>query len=173
MLYVLYLLFKLRTHAVLWEEDEPDDGEADTPASVSLPPFPAALWLTASLVFVVFCSKTLFESIEGSVWASHRMFLGFVILPFLGNVKDYLSSCRVGLENKLDLSILWTLGSSMQILLFVLPLLVTIGWIFDKSITLQFQSFELVAVFIGIFVVNSLVADGKSNYLEGAIAVGL
>ncbi len=63
----------------------------------------------------------------------------------------------------------WALGSSIQIALFVTPLVVILGWIMKKDMSLFFTLFETVSLFVSAFIVNFLVLDGRSNYLEGAL----
>jgi len=53
--------------------------------------------------------------------------------------------------------------------LFVTPLVVLLGWCLNKDMTLYFNLFETVSLFVTAFVVNFLVLDGRSNYLEGAL----
>jgi Ca2+:H+ antiporter len=60
----------------------------------------------------------------------------------------------------------------MQIALFVTPFLVILGWIMGLPMTLHFQGFETVVFFLSVLVVNYLIQDGKSNYLEGAMCLG-
>lgn len=55
--------------------------------------------------------------------------------------------------------------------IFVTPLVVIIGWCMNKDMTLYFTLFETVSLFVTAFVVNYLVLDGRSNYLEGALLV--
>lgn len=179
-LYTMYLVFMLKTHSALFEDE--DEGEAeegyydvtpDNAVNISLGLFAAVLWLTISLACVALCTLALVSSIEGSIWETKTAFLGFILFPFLGNVTDYMSACVVSWENKMDITILVTLGSSMQMLLFTLPFLVILGWCINEPMTLQFHTFENVAVFLAVYVVNLIVADGKSNYLEGAMCIAL
>ena len=69
----------------------------------------------------------------------------------------------------MDLCIGVAVGSSIQIALFVTPLVVIVGWIMDRDMTLYFTLFETVCLFVSAFIVNFLVLDGRSNYLEGAL----
>jgi len=64
-------------------------------------------------------------------------------------------------------------GSSLQIALFVTPFLVILGWIIGSPMTLRFETFEVVVFFISVLVVNYLIGDGRSNYLEGAMCIGV
>jgi Ca2+:H+ antiporter len=73
----------------------------------------------------------------------------------------------------MDLAMGVAIGSSMQIALLVTPFLVILGWIIDQPMTLHFETFETVVFFVSVLVVTYTVADGKSNYLEGAMLLGL
>jgi len=73
------------------------------------------------------------------------------------------------MKNKMDLAIGVAVGSSIQIALFITPLVVIIGWGLDKEMSLYFTLFETVCLFVSAFIVNFLVLDGRSNYLEGAL----
>lgn len=174
-LYICYLLFTLKTHNhdfyVDLESDE-EDASADT-ANLSLGPFAAITWLAVSLTCITLCTLALVSSIQGSIWKAHKSFLGFILFPFLGNVTDYLSACVVAWKNNLDITILVTIGSSMQLLLFTLPILVILGWIINEPMTLHLDYFETATVFLGVFVVNGLVQNAKSNYLTGAMCIAL
>jgi Ca2+:H+ antiporter len=76
-------------------------------------------------------------------------------------------------QNHMDHALDFAIGRSMQIALFVTPLLVLLGWAMHISepMTLHFQPFETVALFLGVLMVTNLIGDGKSNYLEGAICL--
>jgi Ca2+:H+ antiporter len=73
------------------------------------------------------------------------------------------------MKNKMDLSVAVAVGSSMQIALFVAPLLVLIGWCIGQPMDLDFNPFELVAVAVAVLITNSISSDGKSNWLEGTL----
>ncbi|RBQ81358.1 hypothetical protein FVER14953_20278 [Fusarium verticillioides] len=64
-------------------------------------------------------------------------------------------------------------GSSIQIALLVTPFLVIVGWIIGAPMTLHFETFQTVAFGVSVLVVSYIVQDGKSNYLEGAMLMGL
>jgi Ca2+:H+ antiporter len=77
------------------------------------------------------------------------------------------------MKNKMTLALGVALGSSIQIALLIGPLLVLIGWCMNQPMTLEFGVFETVTAFITIFVVNSVITDGTSNWLEGALLLVL
>lgn len=101
--------------------------------------------------------------------ALSEAFIGLILLPIIGNAAEHVTAVTVAAKNKLDLSLGVSLGSSIQIALFITPVVVVLGWILDKEMSLYFSLFETVSVFGGVFVVNFLVLDGRSNYLEGAL----
>lgn len=96
-------------------------------------------------------------------------FIGLIILPIVGNAAEHVTGVTVAMKNKMDLAISVALGSSIQIALFVTPIVVILGWILNKDMSLYFTLFETVSMFVSAFIVNFLVLDGRSNYLEGAL----
>ena len=62
---------------------------------------------------------------------------------------------------------------SQQIALFVIPFSVVLSWIMGKPLTMLFDPFESIVLFLSVLVVNYTVADGKSNWLEGMILMCL
>ncbi len=98
-----------------------------------------------------------------------ELFTGVIILPVIGNAAEHATAVTVALKNKMDLSLSVAVGSSMQIALFVAPLLVIIGALMGQPMDLDFNNFELIAVAVAVFVANSISADGKSNWLEGTL----
>ena len=114
------------------------------------------------------------DSIDAIVETAHisKTFIGLVLLPIVGNAAEHVTACVVAYKDKMDLAIGVAIGSSMQIALFVTPFLVVLGWIIGQPMTLHFQSFETVVFFLSVLVVNYLIQDGKSNYLEGCMCLG-
>ena len=74
---------------------------------------------------------------------------------------------------QMDLAIGVAIGSSMQIALLVTPFLVILGWIIGQPMSLYFQTFETVVFFVSTYLTYYVVQDGKSNYLEGAMLLGM
>lgn len=144
------------------------------PADTDEPPLsqPAAIvLLLISTGLVALCAEFLVGSINHLVQTSSlsQAFIGLIILPIVGNAAEHVTAVTVAAKNKLDLALGVSLGSSIQIALFVTPLIVIIGWIMDKDMSLYFTLFETVSLFVSVFIVNFLVLDGRSNYLEGAL----
>jgi len=106
--------------------------------------------------------------------ATHRLgltdlFTGVILLPIVGNAAEHATAVTVALKNKMDLSLSVAVGSSLQIALFVAPVLVIAGWWMGQPMDLNFNPFELVAVAVAVFIANSISSDGQSNWLEGVL----
>ena len=131
----------------------------------------AIILLLISTALVALCAEFMVGSIDHLVANAtiSEAFIGLIILPIVGNAAEHVTAVTVAAKNKLDLSLGVSLGSSIQIALFVTPLVVILGWILDKNMPLYFNLFETVTIFVATFVVNFLVLDGRSNYLEGAL----
>lgn len=111
------------------------------------------------------------SSIEGIVerWGINETFVGIILLPIVGNAAEHVSSVTFALKDKMNLCIGIAISSSLQIGLLVTPMLVIGGWIIGQPMTLFFEDFETVVLFASVLIVNYLIADGKSNWLEGAM----
>ncbi|KAH8809174.1 Sodium/calcium exchanger protein-domain-containing protein [Xylogone sp. PMI_703] len=101
-------------------------------------------------------------------------FVGLILLPIVGNAAEHATAVTVACKDKMDLAIGVAVGSSMQVALFLIPLLVVIGWILgNDDMTLSFDGFQVAVMFVAVLLVNYLTSDGKSNYLEGMLLQGL
>ncbi|RFU31663.1 hypothetical protein B7463_g4678, partial [Scytalidium lignicola] len=175
-LYVLYLLFQLRTHATLFDAEQAaatdDDTEVEEP---QMGPWAAASVLVVITILVAVCAEYLVDSIDALVATAHisKTFIGLILLPIVGNAAEHVTAIVVAVKDKMDLALGVAIGSSMQIALLVTPFLVILGWIIGQPMTLHFETFETVVFFLSVLVVTNVVADGKSNYLEGSMLLGL
>ncbi|KAF2753954.1 Calcium/proton exchanger [Pseudovirgaria hyperparasitica] len=175
-LYVLYLYFQLKSHAHLFDEEQASDenGNEEHAEAQVLGPIPAGIALAVITIITAVCAEYLVGSIEGIVATGKvsKTFIGLVLLPIVGNAAEHVTAVVVAYKSKMDLAVGVAIGSSMQIALFVTPFMVILGWIMDINMTLHFQLFETVVFFLSVLVVNYLIQDGKSNYLEGAMCLG-
>ncbi|KAH7135541.1 Sodium/calcium exchanger protein-domain-containing protein [Dendryphion nanum] len=133
----------------------------------------AVVLLIISTALVAVCADFLSESIEPMVQHTgvSEAFIGLIILPIVGNAAEHVTAVMVAAKNKMDLAIGVAVGSSIQIAIFITPFIVILGWIMNKDMSLYFNIFETVALFVTVFVINFLVLDGRSNYLEGSLLI--
>lgn len=179
LLYVLYLYFQLRSHKDLFDEEDTSEGNSEEQSESSegstLKPIPAAIALVLITICVAICAEFLVNSIDPIVKTAgiSKTFIGLILLPIVGNAAEHVTAIVVASKSKMNLALGVAVGSSMQIALFVTPFLVILGWIIGQPMTLKFQGFETIVFFLSVLVVNYLLQDGKSNYMEGAMCVGM
>jgi len=176
LVYGLTLLFSMKTHSYLYdvgvaelEEEDTQEAAQEAKSKVNLP-----LWVGILLVVtlgVAIESELLVESLEEATSALGltALFTGVIVLPIVGNAAEHATAVTVALKNKMDLSVSVAVGSSLQIALFVAPVLVIAGWFIGQPMDLDFNPFELVAVAVAVLIANSISADGNSNWLEGSL----
>jgi len=97
------------------------------------------------------------------------LFMGVILLPIIGNAAEHATAITVAMKDKMDLSFSVSLGSTMQIALFVAPLLVLAGNVLGQPMNFNFGTVELVAIAVSVLLVNSVSSDGRSNWLEGLL----
>ncbi len=126
--------------------------------------------LALATVGVVVMSELLVGAVESVVQGLglSEFFLGIILIPIVGNVAEHLVAVQVALRNKMELSVEIAISSSLQVALFVAPLLVFISLLMGNPLTLIFNPFELIALGAGVLVAALVSNDGESNWLEGA-----
>ncbi len=167
--YGLSLLFSFRLAS---EQPHPAAGEIVEPhAELRFKGLRQSLAvLIAGVVLVAVLSEILVGAIEPVVRALGltEFFVGIVIVPIIGNAAEHLVAMEMALKNRMELALGVALGSSLQIALFVAPLLVFISLAFGRQLTLVFNEFELAALAAAVIIAALISEDGESNWLEGA-----
>jgi Ca2+:H+ antiporter len=130
----------------------------------------ALIMLAVSTIAVAYLSELLVGAVEPVVkgLGVSEFFLGIILIPIVGNVAEHLVSVKVALENQMDLSVEIAIASSLQIALFVAPVLVFVSLLLGNPLQLIFNQFELLALIVGVLIAALVSADGESNWLEGA-----
>lgn len=167
--YMSFIVFQLVTHAHLFQSVEDDNDEDKEIPVVNVRCGIGALLAISVLIAV--SAENLVGSIEGisKSWNISETAIGLIVIPVVGNAPEHMAAIFAAMRNKMDLSIGIALGSSLQIAIFCTPLLVIIGWMIGQPFTLSFPIYDAVVVFISILVVNHIISDGESNWLEGAM----
>jgi len=134
----------------------------------------AVAWATlaGATAIIGLCAEFMVGGIS-AVTASGKIsveFVGLILLPIVGNAAEHATAVTVACKDKMDLAIGVAVGSSMQVSLFLIPLLVVIGWIMgNDNMTMSFDGFQVAVMFVAILLVNYLISDGKSHWLEGML----
>ena len=162
-MYGANLLFSLHTHKHLYFEEA---GKYEPRWSLGQ----AVLTLLASTLAVAWVSDILVGSINPLVtqlgWS--QLFVGVIFIAIIGNAAENFSAILVALKNRMDLSLQITIGSATQIGMCVAPILVFASLFLGQPMNLVFNTFELMAMVLAVFIVNFILQDGESNWLEGA-----
>lgn len=136
--------------------------------------------LIAATLGIVFMSEALVGAVEQVTTQFDfltEIFIGLIIVPLVGNVAEHLVAVQVAYKNKMELSLAVSLGSSLQIALFVAPVLVFISLFLGPAgkgpLLLVFSNFELIALFGAALIAANIAQDGESNWFEGAMLLGV
>jgi len=165
--YLAYLLFELKTHAYVFKSPNTQTEVEEAKMGVS----PAAVGLVAATVMTAFSADWLVASIEETAdkYDIPKGFIGMILLPIVANAAEHVTSVWMAAKGKMEMPLGICVGSSIQIITFVIPLLVVIGWASGHALTLYFADFETIALFLSVLLVNTLIMDGKTHYMEGLI----
>src|SRR3954452_8961893 len=108
------------------------------------------------------CAENLVNTLDSVVenLSVNKTFIGLIILPVVGNAAEYVSAIRAAAKRRMSLSIGVAIGSSMQIALFVTPALVILGWWMNQPMSLSFDPFGAVVLYLSVIVVEGVIADG-------------
>ncbi|HEY9647459.1 MAG TPA: calcium/proton exchanger [Chroococcidiopsis sp.] len=191
--YILTLVFSLKTHSYLYEVGLADhgaghgaghgeavaeggaEGSAGHGAAGAVAEKPN-LWLWLGVLLI----STLAVAVESEIFVGAveeatkglgltPLFTGVILLPLVGGAAEYVTAVRVAVKNNMDLSVSVAMGSSLLVALLVAPILVLVGQVIGQPMDLSFNLFEVVAVTIAVAVANLISLDGRSNWLEGAL----
>lgn len=162
--YVGSLVFSLMTHRALFA------GEAIAEEHEKLPPLSVSIGvLLVATVFIAVLSEFLLDAMGETM--SHlgltETFVGIIIVALVGNAAEHATAVQAALKNRMDLTLGISMGSSTQIALFVIPVLVIASYGFGKPITMEFSLPEVAAILGSVWVAQQVSGDGESNWLEG------
>jgi Ca2+:H+ antiporter len=165
LLYILSMVFSLRTHQYLFRAKE---GGHEEKAKWTRNKAVAILAVSTAILGLV--SEVFVGQIEHVAhdFDLTELFIGAIIVAVVGNAAEHLAAVFFALKNDLDLSMNVTVGSSLQIALFVAPVTVLAGVLMGQPMDLVFTPFEMIAVFASVLIVNEISTDGRCNWFEGA-----
>ncbi len=172
--YVLSLLFSLRTHRHLYVgQSEPGDNEGSTAAhsmrgAVSL--------LLGATVGVAFMSHLLVGAVEetAAVFGMNDVFVGVILVALIGNAAEHSTAILMAAKNRMDAALTIAVGSSIQVALFVAPVLVFLSyWIAPEPMDLRFTTMEVVAVGLSAWIMSLVAQDGETHWMEGVLLLAV
>ena len=163
-IYILSLYFSFKSHKYIYTINNKDTEKS------------LAKWSLKKSIFILIISTILLaieseflvngiEPITESLNLS-SFFVGIIIIPIIGNAAEHTTAILMALKNEMDVALEIAIGSSLQIILFVAPILIFLSQLFTPM-TIIFNKFELIALIASVLIANRVSHDGESNYLEG------
>ncbi|MBQ6455618.1 MAG: calcium/proton exchanger [Mogibacterium sp.] len=164
LVYIMQFVFSFVTHRTLYEDSVPSEEEEGKSASL-----PRAIgMLIASTICIAVLSEIFVGTVEPMAESAglSKTFVGIILVPIIGNAAEHSSAIIMAVKNKMNAAIEIALGSSLQIILFVVPVLTLLS-LFFTPMSIVFTPFELVSVTGAVLIANRVASDGESNWLEG------
>src|SRR5687768_7726054 len=162
--YIAQLVFFLKTHKHLYGEE----GDLSLHGQIWSIKH-SIIVLTLATIFVAIMAEFLVEGVGylTEQLGMTELFVGVILVALIGNAAEHLTAVIVAMKNKMDLAVNIAIGSTLQVALFVAPVLVLIGFFIGKPLDLFFNLFELAAIGVTMLIVNNITQDGESNWFEG------
>jgi Ca2+:H+ antiporter len=166
--YALYLLFTLVTHSALFAgTNAAEAGEAhEVPWTVAR----ATLVLAAATAMIAWISEILVGAIEPTAkeFGLTNVFIGVFVVAILGNAAEHATAISAAMKNRMDLALSIAIGSSIQVALFVGPVLVLLSLILGPApMDLAFPRGLVLIVLLSVLITGQVAGDGRSDWLKG------
>lgn len=148
------------------QEEEDDEDEEDELGFVN-----GVIWLAIITALIALCSDALVDTIENAadgIGVSSN-FLATIILPIVGNAAEHSSAIVFGYKGRPTLAVAIAIGSSLQIALFVLPLLILLAWMMQYDIDLDMGSFESFSLLVAVLLAVWMLHPGRATWLSGSV----
>lgn len=163
--YLLWLIFSMITHKEFLADEAVEHGEPMWGKWVSV------LMLVIATVGVALVSEWIVESVEDVArhlgWS--ELFVGAFVIAIVGNAAEHSAAVLLAMKNRMGAAVEIAIGSSLQIALFVAPVLIFVSIIFGNTMNIIFSPLELVAIGVSIFIASSISKDGETNWFEGIL----
>jgi len=176
--YILSLIFSLRTHSHLYTGEASEASEDAIEEALGVESWSkkkSMMVLFVATILVAVMSEFLVGAVEytAKAWGLSDVFIGVILVAIVGNAAEHSTAVMMAMKNKVDLAINIAIGSSIQIALFVAPVLVFCGYLFGQPMDLLFTTFEVLAIATSAWIVVLITADGESNWLEGVMLLAV
>ena len=162
LIYGLSLFFSFSTHKDIYSSTKEEEGHAKWSLNKSI------FVLVISTVLIAIESEFLVNGIEPITeslgWS--QFFVGIILIPIIGNAAEHSTAIVMARKDKMDVALEIAIGSSLQIILFVAPILIFLSLLFTPM-SIVFNEFELIALISSVIIANRVSHDGESNWLKG------
>lgn len=169
--YIAWLVFSMITHKDLLadsEETSADHGEEPAWSKQT-----SILMLVLATVMTAFVSEWLVHTLDSFTeqFQLSAIFVGAFLIAIVGNAAEHSAAIILAMKNKIGAAVEIAIGSSLQIALFVAPVLVFVSLLFGQQMNLVFTTIELASIGIAVFIASSISRDGRTNWYEGLLLI--
>jgi Ca2+:H+ antiporter len=168
--YGLSLFFSLRTHKQLFIGESAEARIIEEGVHKQWTVGKSLSILAIATLFIAWMSEILVGSvvIAAETMGMTSIFVGVIIVAIIGNASEHSTAILVAMKNRMDLSLGISIGSSIQVALFVAPMLVFVSYFFGpKPMDLVFTPVEIITIALSALIAEQVTSDGESNWLEG------
>lgn len=173
--YLLWLVFSMITHKDMLSDMEDKAGaQADEHHEEPLWSLKrSVLYLVVATVMVAFVSEWLVDTLHGvsERFGLSELFVGAFVVAIVGNAAEHSAAIMLAMKNKMGAAVEIAVGSSLQIALFVAPVLVLISGFFGPTMDIVFTPIELAAIAVSVFIAKAVSSDGRTNWYEGFLLI--
>nr|WP_156281771.1 calcium/proton exchanger [Paenibacillus sp. NEAU-GSW1] len=166
--YLLWLVFSMITHKDMLADKEMIADHGEEPAwskGVSI------IMLIVATVMVAFVSEWLVHTLDSfsEKFGLSELFIGAFVIAIVGNAAEHSAAIMLAMKNKIGAAVEIAIGSSLQIALFVAPVLILVSTLFGNTMDIIFTPIELTAIGVSVFIAKSVSRDGNTNWYEGVL----
>ncbi|MFD2761523.1 calcium/proton exchanger [Lentibacillus juripiscarius] len=171
LLYLAALLFKFVTHRGVYQNNDKTNGSHQEEENPEWGKIKAMVILAIATIAVAYVSEHLVDTFDvvGEAFGWSELFIGVIIVAIVGNAAEHASAVIMAYKNKMEVAMEIAVGSTLQVAMFVLPILVLLSLIFSTSMSLVFTWPELISMVAAVLLMTILSNDGDSNWFDGAV----
>ncbi|MEC2342657.1 calcium/proton exchanger [Paenibacillus barengoltzii] len=174
--YILWLIFSMITHKNhLADISEKDAEELPHEHAPTWSKGKSILYLVIATVMVAFVSEWLVHTLDTLTadFGLSELFVGAFVVAIVGNAAEHSAAIMLALKNKIGAAVEIAVGSSLQIALFVAPVLIFVSHLFGNPMDIVFTVIELAAIGVSVFIAKSITQDGQTNWFEGVLLLAV
>ncbi|GGG13122.1 calcium/proton exchanger [Paenibacillus abyssi] len=168
--YLLWLIFSMITHKDILADEQapPDHGEEPAWSKRT-----SVLYLITATVMVALVSEWLVGTLDtfSARFGLSELFIGAFVIAIVGNAAEHSAAVMLAMKNKIGAAVEIAIGSSLQIALFVAPVLIFVSTLFGQTMDILFTPIELTAIAVAVFIAQSVSRDARTNWYEGALLI--
>ncbi|MEC0090076.1 calcium/proton exchanger [Paenibacillus macquariensis] len=172
--YIAWLLFSMITHKkYLSDVADASQEELEHEHAVHWSKRKSIVFLIIATVMVAFVSEWMVDTLDSITarFGLSEIFVGAFLVAIIGNAAEHSAAILLAMKNKIGASVEIAVGSSLQIALFVAPVLIFISYFTGNTMDIVFTTIELVAIGVSVFIAKSIIQDGSTNWYEGLLLI--